>query len=69
MVRYTVQHMKTEWIKKRASRADLDALQSVATTLGLDASATLWFLVREKQRELGLTPSPAQRAPAAAPRL
>lgn len=61
-MRYTVLHMKTEWLKKRASQSDLDALQSVAETLGLDASATLWFLVREKQREL------AEQAARATPR-
>ena len=52
---YTVHHMsKTEWWKMRASKADLAALRSVAETFALPASATIWFLVREKQRELGL---------------
>lgn len=51
---YTVPHMKTEWWKMRASKADLAALRSVAETYALPASATIWFLVREKQRELGL---------------
>jgi hypothetical protein len=43
---------KTEWWKMRASKADLAALRSVAETLALPASATVWFLVHEKQREL-----------------
>ncbi len=49
---YTVAYMKTEWLRKRASREDLDALQSLAKKLGLDASSALWFVVREKLREL-----------------
>lgn len=49
---YNVPHMKTEWLKIRASQADLDALQSVSETLVLDASTTLWFVVHEKLRDL-----------------
>jgi hypothetical protein len=54
MVGYSVPDMKTHWLRKRASKEELDALRSVAEKLGLDASTTLWFLVREKQRELGI---------------
>jgi hypothetical protein len=50
---------KTEWWKMRASKADLAALRSVAQTLALPASATVWFLVHEKQRELDKQSPPA----------
>jgi hypothetical protein len=53
---------KSEWWKMRASKADLAALRSVAETLALPASATVWFLVREKQRELGLEVPSATRS-------
>lgn len=46
--------MKTEWLKIRASKTDLEALQSVAETLVLDASTALWFVLHEKRRLLAL---------------
>ena len=52
MVGYSVAHMKTRWLRKRASEEDLAALRSVAEMLGLDASSALWFLVHQKHREL-----------------
>jgi hypothetical protein len=54
MVGYSVAYMKTRWLRKRASKEDLDALRSVAEMLGLDASSALWFLVHQKHRELAL---------------
>ena len=46
--------MKTQRLFFRATPEDLDVLNSVSETLGLDASSTIWSVLRKEQRELAV---------------
>jgi len=50
---------KTERLQVRLTEAEVRMLSALAEDLGLDRSATVRFLIREKSRVLGITETPA----------